>query len=95
MQVAEVVETNTGQAVRLPDEFRFATNTVTIRRNGDAVILEPVKSSQWPANFFENIRIDDPAFRRPEQGALPPAPSFEGNVVATTAGPTNRLPGRY
>ena len=77
MQFAEIVETNCGQAVRLPDEFRFATDTVSIRRDGAAVILEPVKPSQWPEHFFENIRIDDPAFRRPDQGALPPAPSFE------------------
>ncbi|HLY78590.1 MAG TPA: AbrB/MazE/SpoVT family DNA-binding domain-containing protein [Caulobacteraceae bacterium] len=30
------------QAVRLPKEFRFVGKEVTIRRNGEAVILEPL-----------------------------------------------------
>jgi virulence-associated protein VagC len=77
MKTAEVIETESGQAVRIPDEFRFATPQVGIRRQGDAVILEPVKPASWPEDFFRAIRIDDPAFRRPEQGPLPPAPSLE------------------
>jgi hypothetical protein len=28
----------------------------------------------WPPGFFDSIRIDDPAFGRPEQGPVPPAP---------------------
>jgi antitoxin VapB len=31
------------QAVRLPKEFRFEGKEVSIRRQGEAVILEPVK----------------------------------------------------
>jgi virulence-associated protein VagC len=58
-------------------EFQFDTPTVSIRRQGDAVILEPVKSTQWPDHFFESIRIDDPGFVRPDQGSMPPAPAFE------------------
>lgn len=73
MSTAEIVETAEGQAVRLPDEFRFAARTVTIRREGEAVILEPIKSTAWPKHFFEAIRIDDPAFVRPPQGSTPPA----------------------
>jgi virulence-associated protein VagC len=72
-----IVETSQGQTVRLPDEYRFATPTISIRREGDAVILEPIKSSNWPEGFFEAIRIDDPAFARPPQGATPPAPAFD------------------
>ena len=34
------------QAVRLPKEFRFATDEVRIRRHGQAVILEPV-AQDW------------------------------------------------
>lgn len=30
------------QAVRLPKEFRFAGKEVTIRRSGNAVVLEPL-----------------------------------------------------
>lgn len=77
MKTAEVIETSNGQTVRLPDEFRFETPTVSIRREGDAVILEPLKPAYWPERFFDHIRIDDPAFVRPDQGSTPPAPSFE------------------
>ena len=76
MQTTDVVDTALGQAVVLPEEFRFAARTVAIRRQGDAVILEPLKPTTWPEGFFESIRIDDPAFKRPEQGTLPPAPSL-------------------
>jgi len=68
MKTVEILQTSDGQAVPLPEEFRFKTPTVSIRRDLDAVILEPVKSAQWPANFFEAIRIDDPGFGRPDQG---------------------------
>jgi antitoxin VapB len=77
MKTVELVETNQGQVVPLPEEFRFETPTVTIRREGKAVILEPVKPAHWPDHFFEDIRIDDPAFARPEQGSTPPAPFFD------------------
>lgn len=74
MKTAEVIELQGMQAIKLPDEFRVSGNSVSIRKAGDAIILEPVKSSSWPAGFFEEIRIDDPAFVRPEQGLTPPAP---------------------
>jgi len=77
MTTVQIVETSQGQAVPLPEEFRFSTPTVSIRREGDAVILEPVKLSDWPAHFFEDIHIDDPAFTRPPQGAIPPAPLLD------------------
>ena len=66
MTTVEVVETGNGQAIRLPEEFRFETPTVSIRREGEAVILEPAKATRWPQGFFEDIRIDDPgAYARP------------------------------
>jgi virulence-associated protein VagC len=77
MKTVEIVETDKGQAVPLPDEFRFAERTVSIRRDGKAVILEPIKPKEWPKRFFEAIRIDDPAFVRPNQGATPPAPRLD------------------
>ena len=80
MSIAEVIETSNGQTIRIPDEFRFATDVVSIRKAGDAVILEPVKPTHWPKDFFEQIHIDDVAFVRPEQGALPPAPVLEDRI---------------
>jgi virulence-associated protein VagC len=82
MQTVEIVESNQGQAVQLPPEFRFATTTVSVRREGDAVILEPIKPVQWPRVFFSAIHIDDPAFVRLDQGSIPPAPGKSITSVA-------------
>jgi antitoxin VapB len=40
------------QAVRLPREFRFQGDEVTVRREGEAVILEPVKRRGWPDGYW-------------------------------------------
>ncbi len=76
MAITKVFQSGTGQAVQLPHGFEFATDEVAIRREGQAVIIEPIKSSGWPKDFFESIRIDDPAFERPPQGVMPPAPEI-------------------
>jgi len=60
------------QAVRIPKELRFEGEEVTIRRFGDGILVEPVRSTGWPEGWFDAIRVDDEAFARPEQGALPP-----------------------
>jgi antitoxin VapB len=62
------------QAVRIPKELRFEGTEVRIRRLGDGVLLEPVKGSKWPADYFESIRVNDPAFERIDQGELPEIP---------------------
>jgi virulence-associated protein VagC len=77
MNTADIIETDQGQIVRLPDEFRFETSRVSIRREGQAVILEPTKPAIWPESFFEAIRIDDPSFVRPPQGTTPPPPVLD------------------
>jgi len=77
MKTAEVVEIGGTQAVRLPEEFRFSSGTVSIRREGEAVILEPVKAAGWPDGFFAAIRIDDPRFGRPDPGRTPPVPLLD------------------
>ena len=76
-KIAEIVETTEGQTVRLPEEFRFYTQEVSIRRVGKAIILEPVIPAKLPEGFFERIRIDDPKFVRPDQGEMPPAPVLD------------------
>jgi antitoxin VapB len=48
--LAKLFTSGGSQAVRLPKEFRFEGSEVRIRRDGDAVILEPVKrdlTSLW------------------------------------------------
>jgi len=44
------------QAVRLPKAFRFEGNEVSIRSEGDAVILEPVSKRAWPRGYWERLR---------------------------------------
>lgn len=44
MGFAKIFWTGRSQAVRLPKEFRFDADQVRIRRDGDAVILEPAPS---------------------------------------------------
>ena len=44
------------QAVRLPKAFRFEGDVVTIRRDGEAVILEPVRRRAWPPGYFDRLR---------------------------------------
>ena len=75
--IAKIVETSEGQCIQLPAGFRIDARTVAIRRDGDAVILEAIKPATWPEGFFEKIRIDDPAFERPDQGKMPPAPELD------------------
>lgn len=41
------------QAVRLPKAFRFDGAEVSIRRDGDRVILEPVRSCKFPETDAE------------------------------------------
>jgi virulence-associated protein VagC len=76
MTITQVIQTSDGQVVRLPAEFQFSQTEVSIRKNGEAVILEPVRNGTWPEGFFDQIRIADPHFRRPDQGVVPPAPDM-------------------
>lgn len=64
------------QSVRLPKEFRFEGDEVTIRKEGEAVVLEPVRPAHWPEGFFDAIRITDDSFERPAQGDLPASPKW-------------------
>lgn len=65
------------QAVRLPKEFRLPGQKVSLRRVGDGVLLEPVKEPVWPVDYFKKITIADEGFVRPDQGELPPVPTFD------------------
>ena len=75
MARAKIFKHGGSQAVRLPKEFRFEVSEVDIRKEGDAVILKPVKKptpkdiqSLWD-------RID--AIRGEEQLVRPPQPMLE------------------
>jgi virulence-associated protein VagC len=76
MKGAEIVRAGGSHLVRLPEEFHLERDTVSIRRQGEAIVLEPVKRATWPPGFFDRVRIDDPAFARPSQGPVPSAPQL-------------------
>ena len=67
-QRAKVFWTGRSQAVRLPKEFRFDTDTVLVRREGNAVILEPL--DEWPEGYWESFADFPKDFERPPQGEL-------------------------
>jgi antitoxin VapB len=52
------------QAVRLPKAFRFEGKKVRIYRQGEKVILEPLKKAHWPDGFWD-IFTPDPEFKTP------------------------------
>jgi antitoxin VapB len=79
MTTTQVIQTGEGQVVRLPAGYQFTEPEVSIRKDGDAVILEPVKNGSWPEAFFDEIRITDPDFRRPHQDQMPPPPDFRSD----------------
>jgi antitoxin VapB len=48
-KTAKLFSNGNSQAVRLPQEFRFQGDRVRIRREGDAVVLEPMitNTKEW------------------------------------------------
>jgi len=77
MTIADVVSIEGSQAVKLPDEFRVDATQVSIRKQGQALIVEPIRAEAWPVGFFEDIRIEDASFTRPPQGTVPPVPTMD------------------
>jgi antitoxin VapB len=53
---AKVFWTGRSQAVRLPRAFRVTTREVSVRRQGGALVLEPVEAERdengWPLAFW-------------------------------------------
>jgi virulence-associated protein VagC len=76
MKTAAVSHEGECQTVRLPKGFHLSTPTVRVRQDGEAIVLEPLKSEAWPEGFFDSIHITDPAFARPDQGQLPAVKSL-------------------
>ena len=64
---AKLFWTGRSQAVRLPKEFRFEGDSVCVRKEGNAVILEPNQGG-WPEGYFESFEGFPQDFERPPQG---------------------------
>ncbi|HET7131340.1 MAG TPA: AbrB/MazE/SpoVT family DNA-binding domain-containing protein [Gammaproteobacteria bacterium] len=62
---AKVFWSGRSQAVRLPKEFRVNSDTVLVRREGCAIVLEP--ADEWPADYVESFRGVGDDFARPQQ----------------------------
>jgi antitoxin VapB len=69
--IAKLFKNGRSQAVRLPKAFSFEGTEVRISRQGEKVILEPIKKSKWPDGFWD-IFTSDPQFDTPK-----PLPSKE------------------
>ena len=67
-KTASIFWTGRSQAVRLPKEFRFATDRVLVHREGKAVVLEP--AGEWPDGWVESFAGVGDDFERPPQGKL-------------------------
>jgi virulence-associated protein VagC len=65
---ARVIWTGRNQAVRLPKELHFATDTGLVHREGNAVIVEP--ANEWPAGYVESFAGIPDDFARPPQGKV-------------------------
>lgn len=65
-QRAKVFWSGRSQAVRLPKEFRFETDTVLVRRKGKGLLIEP--ADEWPEGFFEALAGEPTDLERPPQG---------------------------
>lgn len=57
------------QAVRLPKEFRFEGDEVSVRREGRKVVLEAVRRRAWPPGYWKSWRAVPDDFQAPP--ALP------------------------
>ena len=58
MEIAKVFKTGRSQAVRIPKRFRFATDQVSIRRQGDSVVLTPIQQVSWDEFFSKHTCPD-------------------------------------
>ena len=73
---ARVFMTGNSQAVRLPQEFRFNTDKVAIRREGGNVILSP-PYEDW-ADYFERApRVGEDFVAKMEEMRRNPLPLEE------------------
>jgi len=59
-KTAKIFMNNRSQAVRLPKEFRFDTDEVYIRKEGNDVVLSP-RPTDW-GTYFEDRVLASPDF---------------------------------
>ncbi len=68
-EATTVFQNGNSQAVRIPKNLRLDCKTVLIRREGDALIIEPLPADSWDA-VFAGI-LPDATIERPPQPPVP------------------------
>lgn len=78
-KTAKLFRNGNSQAVRLPQEFRFTGDEVRIRKEGNAVILEPMHTDikGWLADILSDPMSKDFMVEGREQPPAPERESFE------------------
>ena len=61
--IARIFRTGRSQAVRIPVELSLDAETVTIERQGDALILRPLASGGWDRFFADPSLVLPPEFQ--------------------------------
>lgn len=69
------------QAVRLPKEFRFEGSEVSIRREGNRIVLEPLPPRHQPEAFWK--RLDEMGARDLGLEPIPDYPPLEPEDIGT------------
>ncbi|MCF8067402.1 MAG: type II toxin-antitoxin system VapB family antitoxin [Desulfobacterales bacterium] len=62
---AKLFKNGRSQAVRLPKSFRFEGDAVKIYREGQKVIMEPIRKNQWDKGFWAKFSPDK-SFKTPK-----------------------------
>jgi antitoxin VapB len=86
---AKVFWTGRSQAVRLPKAYRFEGDEVAVRREGDAVVLEPVEKRAWPPGYWRSF---GPVARAVVWSLAQPGPAGAQQSVTAFLAPLSRLP---
>ena len=78
-KTAKLFRNGNSQAVRLPQEFRFQGDEVRIRKEGDAVILEPMIGNvkDWLTDILRHPLSQDFMAEGHEQPPAPERDTFE------------------
>jgi antitoxin VapB len=71
MTIVKIFKNGNSQAVRLPKGYRFGSETreVSIRREGELILLEPVRVKEWPEEFWRAFEGMPEDFERSSQHA--------------------------
>lgn len=59
------------QAVRIPVDFEMPGDEAIMRRDGDRLILEPLRRKMTPAELFATFETIDEEFPDVDEGLLP------------------------